>query len=130
MNRMAYEPKEFIDKFIVNNPFFDRGQEKINWPFKGRQEELRVNITEVPEKYTLTAEVPGLKEDDIDLEVKDGFLTLKARQKNEDEPRSETFRVQEFSERHFERSFRLGDTVDQNSIAAKLQDGLLREGGW
>lgn len=126
MNLMTYEPVEFIDRFFVNNPIFERGQEKFNWAFKGRHEELKVNIVETPENYTLTAEMPGLKEEDIDLEVKDGVLTLKAHRKQEQESDSETYRVREFSERRFDRSFKLSDTVDHEGITAKLQAGLLR----
>jgi len=126
MNLMTYEPKDFLDRFIVNNPFFVRDQENFNWPHKAGDEDLKVNITETPENYTMVAEMPGLKEKDIDLEVKDGTLTLKAHQKNEEESNEKTYRVREFSERHFERSFKLGGTVDQNNITAKLQNGLLR----
>jgi len=126
MNLMTYEPKDFLDRFIVNNPFFVHDQENFNWPHKAGDEDLKVNITETPENYTIVAEMPGLKEKDIDLEVKDGTLTLKAHQKNEEESNEKTYRVREFSERHFERSFKLGGTVDQNNITAKLQNGLLR----
>lgn len=126
MNLMTYEPIDFIDRFFVNSPIFERGQEKFNWTFKERHEELKVNIIEAPENYTLTAEVPGLKEEDIDLEVKDGVLTLKTHRKQEQESNSETYRVREFSERRFERSFKLSDTVEQKNITAKLQNGLLR----
>ena len=126
MNLMTYEPKEFLDRFIVNGPMFDRDLENFYWPHRTVDEGLKVNISETPENYTLVAEMPGVKEKDIELEVKEGTLTLKAHQKNGEEASDATYRVREFSERHFERSFKVGRTVDQNNITAKLQDGLLR----
>jgi HSP20 family protein len=124
MNLMAYEPKEFLDRFIVNHPFFD--------PEAGYQvtdengfRNLRVNISETPENYTLVAEVPGLKEENIDIEAKDGVLTLKGHQETKEESEDKNYRMREFSERRFERSFKLGNTVDQDNIEAQLKDGLL-----
>ena len=126
MNMMTYEPKEFMDRFIINSPFFDHDNENFNFPYKADSEELKVNISETPENYILVAETPGLKDKDIDLVVKDGVLTLKTRQEKNEESSGETYRVREFSERNFERSFKLGNTVDQNNVTAKLKDGLLR----
>ena len=126
MNLMTYEPKEFLDSFFVNGPLFDRDMGNFNFPHRTAEEGLKVNISETPENYTLVAEMPGVKEKDIELEVKEGTLTLKAHQKNEEESNDATYRVREFSERHFERSFKVGRTVDQDNITAKLQDGLLR----
>ena len=125
MNLMTYEPKEFFDRFVVDDPFFDRGLQNFNRPQKAAGDDLKVNITETPENYTIVAVTPGLKEKDIELEVHKGALTLKAHQKNEKESDGATYRVREFSERHFERSFKLGDTVNQDNITANLQDGLL-----
>ena len=124
MNLMTYEPKDFLDRFVVNNPFFDRDSGYHVADDKGYRD-LKVNISETPENYTLVAEVPGLKEENIDIEAKDGVLTLKGHQKTEEESEGKNYRVREFSEHRFQRSFRLGDTIDQNNIEAQLKDGLL-----
>ncbi|MGV7219931.1 MAG: Hsp20/alpha crystallin family protein [Nitrospinales bacterium] len=124
MNLMAYEPKDFLDRFIVNNPLFDRDA-GYHVSDEKNYRDLRVNISETPESYTLVAEVPGLKEENIDIEAKDGVLTLKGHQETKEESEDKNYRVREFSERRFERSFRLGDTVDQDNIEAQLKDGLL-----
>ena len=124
MNLMAYEPKEFLDRFVVNNPFFD-SDTGYHVTDDNDFHNLRVNISETPESYSLVAEVPGLKEENIDIEAKDGVLTLKGHQETKEESEGKTYRVREFSERSFERSFRLGDTVDSDNISAQLKDGLL-----
>ena len=124
MNLMTYEPKEFLDRFVTNNPFFDRdaGYKFIN---DKNFDDVKVNISETPENYTLVAEVPGLKDENIDIEAKDGVLTLKGHQETKEESEGKTYCVREFSERRFERSFRLGDTVQEENIEAHLKDGLL-----
>ena len=126
MNLVAYEPRNFLDSFFANDDFFDRHAAGFDFPVHVPHADLRVNIAETPENYTLVAEAPGLNEDDLDLEIKDGVLTLKGRQKKEEETENNSYRVREFSERSFERSFRIGDTVDQDNITAKLDSGLLR----
>ena len=124
MNVMTYEPKDFLDRFVVNNPLFDRDA-GYHVTDDNDSHNLRVNISETPENYSLVAEVPGLKEDNIDIESKDGILTLKGHQETKEKSEGKTYRVREFSERRFERSFKLGDTVDSDNISAQLKDGLL-----
>lgn len=126
MNLVAYEPNYFLESFFSNNDFFDRHAAGFDFPVAVPHADLRVNITETPENYTLVAEAPGLKEEDLDLEIKDGVLTLKGHQEKEEESENQTYRVREFRERSFERSFRIGNTVDQENITAKLHNGLLR----
>lgn len=126
MNLVAYEPRDFLDSFFANDDFFDRHAAGFDFPVHVPHADLRVNIAETPDNYTLVAEAPGLNDKDLDVEIKDGVLTLKGHQKKEEETENETYRVREFSERSFERSFRIGDTVDQDNITAKLHNGLLR----
>jgi HSP20 family protein len=91
----------------------------------GFSEDLNVNIIENEDNYTLTAEVPGMKEKDIDLEIIDGRMTLKGRVEESQEKEEESYRMREFSRRSFERSFRIGEGVDQDQVSAKLDNGVL-----
>lgn len=125
MNLVTYEPTDFLENFFANNEMFDRHAAGFDYPVQAPHADLRVNISETPENFTLVAETPGMKEEDLDLEIKDGVLTLKGQQKKEEKTENKTYRVREFTERSFERSFRIGNTVDHENIAAKLDNGLL-----
>jgi len=126
MNIVKYAPKTYMDRVFDTDRFFND-----LWPWApaerrhGFGEDLKVNIVESEDNYTLTAEVPGMKEKDIDLEVKDGLMTLKGHVEESQEKEENHYRMREFSRRSFERSFRIGEGVDSDKISAKLENGVL-----
>ena len=126
MNIVKYAPKTYADRFFDTDRFLNDF-----WPWapaEGQQgfgEDLKVNIVENEDNYTLTAEVPGMKEKDIDLEVKDGLITLKGHVEESQEKEENNYRMREFNRRSFERSFRIGEGVDSDKISAKLENGVL-----
>jgi HSP20 family protein len=126
MNIVKYAPKTYMDRVFDTDHFFN---DFWPWaPVEGRRdfsEDLKVNIVENEDNYTLTAEVPGMKEKDIDLEIKDGRMTLKGQVEESQEKEQDQYRMQEFSRRSFERSFTIGDGIDQDNVSAKLDSGVL-----
>ena len=86
----------------------------------------RVDTYEVPEGYLLVVEVPGVRGDDVQLEIEDDLLRLRAERKVADpaeELRAHRF---EFGATAYERAFRLGDEIDRDGIEASLEHGLLK----
>lgn len=82
-----------------------------------------VEISEKEDQITVTAEVPGLEEKDIDVLLDDGVLTLRGEKRSETEHKG-----RQFSERYygrFERRIPLGFEVDQDKVAASFRNGLL-----
>ena len=78
---------------------------------------LRVAATEEEDKYILKAEVPGLSQDNIDLNFEDGMVSLSAQWKEEGENhlRSGTY--------HWSRRF---NDIDVEKAQAALKDGVLK----
>jgi HSP20 family protein len=126
MNIVKYAPKTYMDRVFDTDHFFNDF-----WPWapaegrRGFSEALKVNIVENEDNYTLTAEVPGMKEKDIDLEIKDGRMTLKGQVEESQEKEQDQYRMKEFSRRSFERSFTIGDGIDQDNVSAQLDSGVL-----
>ncbi len=85
----------------------------------------KINVVENADDYTLTAEVPGMKEGDINVEIEDGTLTLTGRQEEKKETEEKTYRIREFRSQSFERSFRLGDGIDTDQVSARIRNGIL-----
>lgn len=129
MKLVTYEPKAYLDRFLNDvDPFFGRG-----WPWRPNWDidrdaikaNVKVNIEEQPDHFTLTAQVPGMKEGDIDLQIHDGRLTLKGETQEEKETDENNYHLREFHKSSFERSFTMGDNVDPAKVKAKMENGVL-----
>ncbi|MEQ9641231.1 MAG: Hsp20/alpha crystallin family protein [Alphaproteobacteria bacterium] len=84
--------------------------------------------TEVREddtQFVIAAELPGLKKDDIEIDVHDGVLTIKAEKKAAETKEEDNVHYSERRYGTYRRDFRLGENVDLESIAADFADGVL-----
>jgi HSP20 family protein len=84
-----------------------------------------VDITETDDRYQVSAEVPGVKKDDLTLEVQEGVLTLRGEKKQEREDENEKGRRLERVYGAFTRSFSLPADADPDHIEASFKDGVL-----
>lgn len=84
-----------------------------------------VEVSHDEKSYTLTAELPGLTEKDVDISVADGVLRIAAEKKEEDERKDKGLLFSERRYGSFERQIALPADVDQNGITAQFKDGLL-----
>jgi HSP20 family protein len=86
-----------------------------------------VNVREKDGRYLIEAELPGVSEKDLKLELKNGLLTLSTEKKEEkkDEAEDGKWIRRERRESYFSRSFELPDDADGEKIEAKFKDGLL-----
>lgn len=77
------------------------------------------------EHYTISVELPGVDENDIDVVVHDGVLALKGQKKTAREEKGETWFFSERQYGAFSRSFRLPPDADAGKVDADLKDGVL-----
>ena len=84
-----------------------------------------VEIFETDEALYLRAELPGVSEKDIDLQVENGVLTLRGEKKREKELGNENVHRAERFYGTFVRTFALPTTVDTEKIRASYKDGVL-----
>ncbi len=83
-----------------------------------------IDVTETDTAIELTAELPGLSEDDVEIELKDGRLTLRG-QKNVTRDGNGDLRISERSFGSFARTMTLPDSVDIEKITAEFDKGVL-----
>jgi HSP20 family protein len=83
-----------------------------------------VDVAETQEKIRVRAEVPGLKQEDIQIEFENGLLTIRGERKLEKSEGTTWHRV-ERAYGNFSRSFRLPRTVDAERISASYREGIL-----
>ena len=85
-----------------------------------------VDVYEDEHHVTLSIEVPGIDEKDIDVRVENNVLTVHGERKFDQEQKEENFRRVERQYGSFTRSFTLPSTVDNNNIQASYSKGILK----
>lgn len=86
-----------------------------------------VNISEDDENFEVEVAAPGLKKEDFNIHIENNLLTISGEHKEENEEKEgKKVSRREFSYTSFNRSFSLPETVDEDKIEAKYQDGLLK----
>jgi len=84
-----------------------------------------VDVLESKDSYLIRAELPGMKREDIKVEVKNGTLVLSGERKSEKPADGVEYRHVERVTAKFWRSFSLPETVKQDGIEATYKDGIL-----
>ena len=83
-----------------------------------------VDIFESESGITLVADMPGVRADDLEVDLREGVLSITGRVVPP-EGEGETDVVREYNHGTFYRQFSLADTIDQSKIEAKLTSGVL-----
>ncbi|MGD2184791.1 MAG: Hsp20/alpha crystallin family protein [Desulfobacterales bacterium] len=84
-----------------------------------------VDIYEAADAIVLKIELPGVKKDDVSVEVKDNVLTLKGERLLDPEIKDEHYYRKERSFGKFNRSFSLQELIKPDLIKASFRDGIL-----
>ena len=87
---------------------------------------MKCDIYEKDGNYHIEMDLPGYNKENISVEAKDGYLTIKAEKKNEvnEEDEERNYIRRERSYGSYERTFTLGD-LDQDNIEASFENGTL-----
>ena len=83
-----------------------------------------VDLSEVADQYVLTAELPGLAREDVEVDFRNGLLTVRG-QRPASSSFPERYQQLERGQGHFSRSFRFSEPVNADAITADLADGVL-----
>jgi HSP20 family protein len=96
---------------IGNDRFLDRG---IGWP--------NIEVSETDKELRVTAELPGLEEKDIDVELAHGALTIRGEKKTETEDKDRLFSERTYG--RFERRIPVDD-IEHDKVLASFKNGVL-----
>jgi HSP20 family protein len=83
-----------------------------------------VDVYETPDRYVITAELPGMDRRDIEIDAHEEGLTLRGRRSNAGVAAHAYLRI-ERGQGTFERRFVFADPIDVKQIAAEFRDGVL-----
>jgi HSP20 family protein len=84
-----------------------------------------IDVYETEDRYVVTAEVPGVSRDQVELAVQDNRLTVRGARNGGAESETQHFHQVERGHGSFERTFRFADAVATDQISADLRDGVL-----
>ena len=85
-----------------------------------------MDIVETAKELTVTAELAGLDQKDVDVSVEDGVLTIRGQKSDEREHEDKKVYLYERNYGSFERSFALPSTVHADDIRAEFEKGVLK----
>ena len=89
---------------------------------------MKTDIRETENNYELDIDLPGFKKSDVNLELKDGYLSIeanKALDKDEKDDKGRYIRQERWSG-SCSRSFFVGENVKPEDVSAKFEDGILK----
>lgn len=85
---------------------------------------FKMNVEDAGEKYVVTAELPGVKRDEIDVELNEGRLSISVDKKESDEEKGKNYLYKESGEWSATRGVYLKDAA-VSGLSAKLEGGIL-----
>ena len=116
------------DFFDLDNFFDDRMWNKglMNADFwNGKTVEPALNIKETDDHFEIELAAPGFSKKDFNVTIEDGCLNISAEKKLTEEKKEEEYTRREFNYSAFERSLMLPESVKDEEIKAKYNDGIL-----
>ena len=102
----------FFPEYAMNE-----GYEKMAMP---------VEIHEKETEYGVMAELPGVKKEDLDIEIDKNCLTMCAKRNEETKEDTKGFRKSEFRYGEFSRTIYFPEEINIEKTTAKLEDGVLK----
>lgn len=103
---------------------FDEFERSVFGESGRRLPAFSTDIRDKGDHYLLEAELPGFQKEDIDLDVKDGFLTISASHQESNETKQDNYLCRERRSGSFSRSFNL-DGIQEEGITASYNNGVL-----
>ena len=85
----------------------------------------RLNISETDNKYFIEAELPGVKQSDLELKLDNNILVIKGKTEESKESKERNYFTRERYYGSFQRSLTLPNNINENDITANFKDGIL-----
>ena len=89
---------------------------------------LSLDVVESDKAIEVTADIPGIKSDELDIEIHNGTLTIRGERKHEFEETDKDKKVHRFERQFgsFSRTVALPTSCDENAAVAEVKDGILK----
>lgn len=114
------EMNRLFDRFFIRSPWEEQeGLDAINWS-------PSMDISETDNEFVVSAELPGLKREDIHITYTNGILKIEGERKKDKEEKDTNFHRVERVYGKFCRTFQLPSQIKNDKINADFKDGILK----
>lgn len=123
MTTERYDPFQTMRELLRFDPFNDLyrlANERLATTFNPT-----FDLRETPDAFVLTADMPGVDEKNLDIQLTNNRLTISGKRESEEEVTGETYYRAERSWGSFARTFALPTEIDANKVSADLKNGVL-----
>ena len=115
-NFPEFSPLDFFEDF-----------DKMMKGFEGETfSKMSLDVYETEEAAFIEAELPGVRKEDININVEDGVLTISAEKNIEEEEKGRKYFTKEIRHGSFKRAFEIPTYLNEEDIKAKFNDGILK----
>lgn len=121
MNITHYEPWGLLSQLqreLAHNNAVEGSTATAEWA-------PAVDIKEEADKFVIHADIPGVKPEEMDINMEEGVLTIKGEKKTEAKTDEEGYKRIERTHGTFYRRFSLPDTANSDAISAQSKHGVL-----
>ena len=119
----GWEPLRALRDLIRWDPFAE--MIPSGWTGESAVFSPNFEVKETKDSFMFKADLPGIKESDLDVRLTQNRLTVAGKRESEKTDKSDTFYTYERSYGSFSRSFTLPEGVNADKIKAELKDGVL-----
>ena len=102
----------------IRNPLYGKNAKNL----------MKTDVRETDNTYELDIDLPGFKKDEVQLDLKDGYLTISAAKgldKDQEDKKGKYIRQERYAGA-CSRSFFVGEEIEPRDVSAKFEDGILR----
>ena len=102
----------------IRNPLYGKNAKNL----------MKTDVRETDNTYELDIDLPGFKKDEVQLDLKDGYLTIsdaKGLDKDQEDKKGKYIRQERYAGA-CSRSFFVGEEIEPRDVSAKFEDGILR----
>lgn len=113
-NMFPFDEKFFTEK---KDPLYGKNVSRL----------MKTDVRETEKTYELDIDLPGFKKDEIQIELKDGYLTVSAEKgldEDEEDKKGKYIRKERYAGA-LSRTFYLGEEIQEEEIKAKFENGIL-----
>ena len=117
--------ENMFDEFFDNNGFFGSHSPLFG---KNSKNLMKTDVRETENSYELDVDLPGFKKDEVNVDLKDGYLTISAAKgvdKDQQDKAGKYIRQERYAGA-CSRTFYVGEDVEPEDVTAKFENGILQ----
>lgn len=126
MQLTPWSPFQAIDQLHDDmSDMVEKSFGRVDWPKSLGTVAGAMNIHESDNEYEIEVQVPGYKEDEINIELTEDTLAISGDHKVEEKPEKKSLIRREWEHSQFSRSIRFASPIKEKDVEAKLENGTL-----